>query len=65
MFKSRMADRVNRVMGDSILIFRCDTDGELVLNTAKSLSVHAGHKVKAPVYLKWYELLSVWLGFIQ
>ena len=37
-------------------IFRCDTDGALVISTQASLRRHAGHKLKSPVLLKREEL---------
>lgn len=46
--------------GKQVEVFRCDTDGGLVINTQESIIKHAGHKVKSPVIIteKEYELLK-------
>ena len=65
MFSRVMADRVNRIWGESHQVFRCETDGGIVTSGKKSLELHLGHKVKAPVLLTRLELIGLWLGLIK
>ncbi len=51
---------VSRPFGDPLEIRRCDTDGGLVIPSSQaSLSVHAGHRVKAPTHIKVSELILI------
>lgn len=38
--------------GQEVQVYRCDTDGALVLPFGEHLKLHAGHRLKQPVILK-------------
>jgi len=46
-------------------VFRCATDGGIVLNTQYYLRLHAGHRLHQPVMLSVIELVGIWVGLIR
>jgi len=49
----------NAATGAELEVFRCETDGGIVLPFQDSLELHAGHKLRNPVILKEGELEAI------
>lgn len=54
-----------RPFGELLEVDRCDADRGLVTNSQKSLSRHAGHMMRGPVVISFWELLLVWCRVIR
>ena len=53
---------ISRPLGEPLEVGRCMADGGLVvLGSQASLSIHAGHSVKSPSLLTWWEILFIWI----
>lgn len=46
-------------------IDRCDVDKGLVTNSQESLSRHAGHRMRQPTTVSFFELFLIWTRIIS
>ncbi len=57
--------RVPRLFHSPVDVSRCSTDGALVFSSQKSMELHAGHRIKSPTTISFFEFILIWIGVLH